>query len=179
MQTEEDEIPWRIGEVQKYFGGETTPLHKSTVHRKIKQGLIPPPYKNGALSLWSPSRCKAARSLMMGAREITPLSTVREEQLTMSNVEKIDRLPAAPKLEVSLSYDAHPLAALMPMMDDDAFANLKADIAKRGIEHPMTTYQGLLLDGRNRQRAAKELGLKLTTATSKTSPVRLRRRRRS
>jgi ParB-like chromosome segregation protein Spo0J len=81
----------------------------------------------------------------------------------MSNVEP-RTLPVAPKLEVSLSYDAHPLAALMPMMDDDAFANLKADIAKRGIEHPMTTYQGLLLDGRNRHRAAKELGLKLTAA---------------
>ena len=50
------------------------------------------------------------------------------------------------------------------MMDDDAFANLKADIAKRGIEHPMTIFQGLLLDGRNRHRAAKELGLKLTAA---------------
>ena len=49
------------------------------------------------------------------------------------------RLPTAAKLEVSLSYEAHPLAALMPMMDDDAFANLKADIAKRGIEHPMAT----------------------------------------
>lgn len=43
-------------------------------------------------------------------------------------------------------YLPRPLAGLMPMMDDDAFANLKADIAKRGIEHPMTTFQGLLLD---------------------------------
>jgi ParB-like chromosome segregation protein Spo0J len=87
----------------------------------------------------------------------------------MSNVEKINRppMPAAPKLEVSPSFEAHPLAALMPMMDDDAFANLKADIAKRGIEHPMTTYQGLLLDGRNRYRAAKELGLTLTPSNFK------------
>ena len=88
----------------------------------------------------------------------------------MSNVEiKPRALPIAPKLEVpsSFNYEAHPLAALMPMMDDDAFANLKADIAKRGIEHPMTTYQGLLLDGRNRYKAAKELALKLTTANFK------------
>lgn len=79
---------------------------------------------------------------------------------------EVVKLPPASKLEV-YDYVAHPLAALMPMMDDDAFANFKADIAKRGIEHPMTTYQGLLLDGRNRYRAAKELGLKLTQANFK------------
>jgi hypothetical protein len=79
------------------------------------------------------------------------------------------KLPPAAKLEVSptFDYEPHPLAALMPMMDDDAFANLKADIAKRGIEHPMTTFQGLLLDGRNRMRAARELGLKLTASNFK------------
>jgi ParB-like chromosome segregation protein Spo0J len=66
-----------------------------------------------------------------------------------------------------LDYIAHPLAALMPMMDDDAFTNLKADISRRGIEHAMTTYQGFLLDGRNRYRAAKELGLALTAANFK------------
>jgi len=81
----------------------------------------------------------------------------------MSTVTKI----AAVEGPTFLDYVAHPLAALMPMMDDDAFANLKADIARRGIEHPMTTYQGLLLDGRNRYRAAKELGLTLTAANFK------------
>ena len=34
------------------------------------------------------------------------------------------------KLEIptTYSYEAHPLAALMPMMDDDAFAQHKADV---------------------------------------------------
>ena len=89
----------------------------------------------------------------------------------MSNVEmsddKVRRLPPAPKLDVVPAYEPHPLAALMPMMDDEAFTNLKADVAKRGIEHQMTIYQGLLLDGRNRMRAARELGLKLTSANFK------------
>ncbi len=85
----------------------------------------------------------------------------------MSNIETIKArpLPAAPTL-----YDAlmpHPLAGLMPMMEDDAFAHHKGDIAKRGIQHPMTIYQGLLLDGRNRYRAARELGLKLTAENFK------------
>jgi len=59
------------------------------------------------------------------------------------------------------TLEPHPLAALMPMMDDDAFAQLKADIAKHGIREPITIYQGLALDGRNRLRAARELGLTL------------------
>jgi ParB-like chromosome segregation protein Spo0J len=81
----------------------------------------------------------------------------------MSTVTKI----AAVEGPTFLDYVAHPLAALMPMMDDDAFTNLKADISRRGIEHAMTTYQGFLLDGRNRYRAAKELGLTLTAANFK------------
>jgi ParB-like chromosome segregation protein Spo0J len=81
--------------------------------------------------------------------------------------DKVRSLPPAPKLDVVPAYEPHPLAALMPMMDDEAFTNLKADVAKRGIEHQMTIYQGLLLDGRNRMRAARELGLKLTSANFK------------
>ena len=64
-------------------------------------------------------------------------------------------------------YEAHPLAALMPMMDDDAFAQHRGDVGKHGIREPITLYQGMVLDGRNRYRAAKELGLKLTVANFK------------
>ena len=43
--------------------------------------------------------------------------------------------PPTARLEApsTCSYEAHPLAALMPMMDDDAFAQHKADIAKHGV----------------------------------------------
>src|SRR5436305_1309784 len=89
----------------------------------------------------------------------------------MSHVEEMkhSKLLAAPKPETlaTYNYEVHPLAALMPMMDDDAFAQHKADVAKHGIREPITRYQEMILDGRNRYRAAKELGLKLTAANFK------------
>ena len=87
----------------------------------------------------------------------------------MSNIEQIKTprpsMPPAPQLP--LYYEPHPLAALMPMMDEEPFKMFKANIAKEGIKEPMSIYQGLLLDGRNRQRAAVELGLNLTAANFK------------
>jgi ParB-like chromosome segregation protein Spo0J len=95
----------------------------------------------------------------------------------MSNVEStagnLKRPPPMPPV-ANLSepdYAAlvpHPFAALMPMMDEESFRMFKANIAKEGIKEPMSIYQGLLLDGRNRYRAARELGLKLTGAQFKT-----------
>jgi ParB-like chromosome segregation protein Spo0J len=85
----------------------------------------------------------------------------------MSNIETTTTrsLPSAPILP--LSYEPHPLAGLMPMMDEEPFKMFKANIAKEGIKQPIIIYQGLVLDGRNRQRAARELGLKLTAANFK------------
>jgi ParB-like chromosome segregation protein Spo0J len=77
--------------------------------------------------------------------------------------------PAANLLEPDhLNLTPHPSAALMPMMDEESFKMFKANISKEGIKEPMIIYQGLLLDGRNRYRAARELGLKLTAANFKT-----------
>jgi hypothetical protein len=83
----------------------------------------------------------------------------------MSNVEKIDRLPAAPKLEVNYEtlFD-HDLAALMDLIQGKPFDDLKADIAKQGILTPIMLYEGRILDGRNRYRAAKAVGHKFVGA---------------
>jgi len=53
----------------------------------------------------------------------------------------------------------HELANLLPMIDGAAFENLKADIAKNGILEPIILFEGQILDGRNRYRAGKELGV--------------------
>jgi hypothetical protein len=84
----------------------------------------------------------------------------RKKGIAMSNVTKLPVTEGA----TFLDYIAHPLAALMPMMDDDAFALLKADIGKHGIRDVIIRYQGQILDGRNRYRAAKELNLTLAEA---------------
>src|SRR5262249_40577955 len=55
-------------------------------------------------------------------------------------------------------YFSHPLADLLPMMEATEFANLKADISKNGIQQRV--YEGKILDGRNRYKAAREVGHK-------------------
>lgn len=51
----------------------------------------------------------------------------------------------------------HPAADIFPMLDEDAYQRLKADIEENGMKEPLVYYQGQLVDGRNRLRACKEL----------------------
>ena len=85
--------------------------------------------------------------------------------MTDSNVTK---LPPTPNLSDYNNLVAHELAALMELIDGVAFDNLKADIAKNGIRQKIVLYEGKILDGRNRHRAAKAVGLKLTAANFET-----------
>jgi N6-adenosine-specific RNA methylase IME4/ParB-like chromosome segregation protein Spo0J len=57
------------------------------------------------------------------------------------------------------SITDHPLAGLFPLIEGEEFARFKADIAERGLLHPVTTLDGMILDGRNRARACRELGV--------------------
>jgi hypothetical protein len=83
----------------------------------------------------------------------------------MSNIENL-KLPAAPKLEAA-SYDnllPHELANLLPMIEGSKFAELKEDIRKNGILEPIKLFEGRILDGRNRYKAAREIAHKFTAA---------------
>lgn len=53
----------------------------------------------------------------------------------------------------------HPLAEMIPSMTDAEFADLKNDIRNNGQREKVTIYEGMILDGRHRYRACKELGL--------------------
>jgi len=57
-----------------------------------------------------------------------------------------------------LSFIAHPLANMFPMIEGAAFEELKRDISAQGILEPIRLYQGMILDGRNRYAAGKACG---------------------
>ena len=57
----------------------------------------------------------------------------------------------------------HPLAELLPLLEGEEFEALVADIEANGLLEPITTYQGLVLDGRNRDRACAVAGIKPDT----------------
>ncbi|MDB5314052.1 MAG: hypothetical protein JWO38_8254 [Gemmataceae bacterium] len=53
--------------------------------------------------------------------------------------------------------DVHPLAERYPLMGEEEFGAFKADIQTKGLKNPISTFEGKILDGRNRYRACREL----------------------
>jgi 16S rRNA G966 N2-methylase RsmD len=55
--------------------------------------------------------------------------------------------------------DSHPAAKLLPLMDAAELQALAADIKTNGLIYPVVTYQGTVLDGRNRLAACELAGV--------------------
>lgn len=55
--------------------------------------------------------------------------------------------------------DFHEVASIFPLMTDAEYADLTADIAEHGLREPVWTWQGKIVDGRNRYRACVDLGI--------------------
>lgn len=56
-------------------------------------------------------------------------------------------------------FEIHPAAGLWPAMDGRDFEELKKDVQQNGLRSPIVTYQGKILDGRNRLRACLAIGM--------------------
>jgi len=54
-------------------------------------------------------------------------------------------------------YDFHPLANIFPLIEGQAYQDLMADVLTYGVREPVWLYEGKILDGRNRYRAAKAM----------------------
>lgn len=58
-----------------------------------------------------------------------------------------------------IDYQPHPAAELFPMMPPDQYEAFKEDVRKNGFQQDVVIYHGQILDGRNRYKAAIELGI--------------------
>lgn len=57
----------------------------------------------------------------------------------------------------------HPVAAIFPLMTGDEFDSLRLDIKEYGQHEPIWLHEGQIIDGRNRYRACRALGLEPVT----------------
>lgn len=53
----------------------------------------------------------------------------------------------------------HPYSLIFPSMSREEYSQLSTDIAKNGLLEPITVYQGMVLDGRNRDIICHNLGI--------------------
>jgi hypothetical protein len=63
-----------------------------------------------------------------------------------------------PATEVLL-MKPHPYSSVFPLMSESEFAGLVSDIKANGLTHPIITYLGMVLDGRNRLVACQQAGV--------------------
>lgn len=56
-------------------------------------------------------------------------------------------------------YEFHEAASIFPLMNSEEFNHLKADIEERGQREYAVLFDGKIIDGRNRYRACKALGI--------------------
>ena len=70
-----------------------------------------------------------------------------------------------PTKEQENELEYHPVANAFPLLEGDEFAELVADVKAHGVSEPIWLYEGKILDGRNRHRAAQAAGVACPTRT--------------
>ncbi len=58
-----------------------------------------------------------------------------------------------------MDYEYHQIANIFPLIEGQAYQDLMADVLKHGVREPVWLYEGQILDGRNRYRAATAMGV--------------------
>jgi hypothetical protein len=68
------------------------------------------------------------------------------------------QVPNDTPVETILGLEVHPDAALLPLMEGEAFDELVESVRRSGLKQKIATIDGQILDGRNRGRALEQLG---------------------
>lgn len=62
-----------------------------------------------------------------------------------------------------MTLEFHPLANIFPLIEGAEFDALVADVKENGVQQPIILFEGKILDGRNRYRAATQAGVEFDT----------------
>ena len=73
------------------------------------------------------------------------------------------------KKDTTTMYLFHELSSYLPLLEDEEFDALVEDIREFGQIEPIVLYEGKILDGRNRYRACKKLGIEVKATEWKPS----------
>ena len=80
------------------------------------------------------------------------------------------RVPVADPSEAAIptpteptELPVHPFALRFPLMSGEEYEAFKRDIAANGQREPIIIHGGMILDGRHRDRACREVGMKPDT----------------
>ena len=72
-----------------------------------------------------------------------------------------------------IEYVSHPAADYFPMMSQIDFERLKDDISQNGQVEPILVFEDQIIDGRNRYKACRELGIKPRFASYGGDPEKI------
>jgi hypothetical protein len=84
------------------------------------------------------------------------IGTVNDKEVTMASHKGIVNA-------LENSVDFHEVCLAFPLMDDDAFREFCEDIKANGLRNEIVTYQGKIIDGRNRYNACLAVGVEPIT----------------
>jgi ParB-like chromosome segregation protein Spo0J len=88
-----------------------------------------------------------------GKARVVDVKPPQERKLRMSPQTNIVTPP-----EVIGTYPVHQTASLFPLLESDAYQDLKKSIEQHGQQEPIVLKDGVLIDGRNRLKVLLDLG---------------------